>query len=289
MRVLTSLVLLFVALPALGDTSDRTKATVAYLRKLQSGEGGFAPDATKDKPSLRATLAALRALKYMGGEAPDRAGAARFVVSCHDKESGGFADVPGGKADVTLTAVGAMALVELRLPTEPYEAGLLRFLGTHSKNFEEIRLAAAAFEALGKQPPEAAEWLRRIESERNSDGTFGAAGDARTNGGTTVAILRLGGKVRDPARVLAALDAGQHADGGFGKGKRDEPSDLESTYRVLRCYHMLKGKPKDVRALQSFLSRCFNADGGYGIAPGQPSSVGATYYAAIVRHWLEEP
>jgi len=286
-RLFAAFAVLVVTLPGLAEAPDGAKATIAYLRKLQTKEGGFAPDAGKAKPSLRATSSALRALKYFGGEAPDRGAAGRFVESCFDKASGGFADSHGGKPDVATTAVGAMALVELHLPTGPYEAGVLSYLGEHAKTFEEIRIAAAGIEALGKQPPEAAGWLKRIEKERNKDGTFGGPGDARSTGGATVIVLRLGGKVEHPAALIAALDACQRRDGAFSKGESEGPSDLESSYRIIRCYHMLKARPDAARVL-AFIDKCRNADGGYGVAPGQPSGIGGTYYAGIIRHWLAE-
>ena len=65
-------------------------------------------------------------------------------------------------------------------------------------------------------------------------------------------------------------------------------SDLETTYRVMRAFHLLKEKPKDVAKLKEFISKCRNADGGYGVAPGQPSTVSGTYYAAVVGKWLGE-
>src|SRR5579883_2165997 len=172
-RLSAALALLVLTLPALAEAPERAKATVAYLRKLQTKQGGFTASADKNQPSLRATSAALRALKYFGGEAPDREAAARFVKSCHDENSGGFADSPGGNPDVTTTAVGAMALVELKIPTGPYEEGILRYLGEHAKTFEEIRIAAAGLEALGKRPPAAAGWLQQVANERNADGSFG--------------------------------------------------------------------------------------------------------------------
>ena len=69
-----------------------------------------------------------------------------FVMSCHDKASGGFADVPGGKPDVASTAVGLMALVDLKMKTEKYEDEALFYLSDHAKTFEEIRIAVAAVE-----------------------------------------------------------------------------------------------------------------------------------------------
>jgi hypothetical protein len=63
---------------------------------------------------------------------------------------------------------------------------------------------------------------------------------------------------------------------------------LESSYRIMRCFMMLKEKPADVDAFKGFIAKCRNRDGGYGVAPGQPSSVGATYFASIILHWLDE-
>jgi prenyltransferase beta subunit len=86
--------------------------------------------------------------------------------------------------------------------------------------------------------------------------------------------------------VVKTLKAGQRKDGGFGKADA-AGSDLETCYRVMRCFVMLKEKPADVAGLRKFVARCRNADGGYGIAPGQPSGAGPTYFASIVLHWLE--
>ena len=45
--------------------------------------------------------------------------------------------------------------------------------------------------------------------------------------------------------------------------------------------------PRSADAVRAFIAKCRNADGGYGPAPGQPSNVGATYFATIVSHWLD--
>jgi hypothetical protein len=102
-------------------------------------------------------------------------------------------------------------------------------------------------------------------------------------------ILRSGGKLSDEHRkaVIAALQAGQRPDGGFGKAETKVP-DGETTYRVMRVFHLLKEQPKDVAKLKELLGKCRNADGGYGVAPGQPSSVSGTYYAAVIGKWLAE-
>ena len=159
---------------------------------------------------------------------------------------------------------------------------------THSKTFEEIRLTAASFEALGKRPPRADAWLAEIAKMRNADGTYGKGGSmAHDTGGAVCAVLRLGGKVEHPDNVLRALNAGQRGDGGFGKAE-GERSDLDSCYRISRAFHMMKPKPKGADRLREFIARCRNEDGGYGVAPGQPSNVGGCYYAGIILKWLDE-
>ncbi len=270
------------------QSPDQKKAAVAYLQPLQQKDGGFVPAAKETKTSLRATSSALRALKYFGGAAKDKDAAATFVKSCFDKESGGFADAPGGKPDVALTAVGVMALVELKLSTEPYEPGVLKYLGENAKEFDQIRIAAAGLEALGKQPPQAKAWLDQVRKMANADGTYGKGdGSARDTGSSVVVVLRLGGKDENSDAILKTLNAGQRKDGGFGKADANG-SDLETSYRVLRAYHMLKAKPEGVKALREFVAKCRNQDGGYGVEPGKPSNVSGTYFAASILHWLGE-
>jgi prenyltransferase beta subunit len=210
----------------------------------------------------------------------------QFVPRCFDRDSGGFADRPGGQADVTATAVGLMAIVELKLAVEQYAAAV-RYLGERAKTFEETRLAAAGLEAAGRRSPQADDWLRQVAKMRNPDGTFGRGdGAARDTGGAVVTILRLGGQVTNRDAAIRTLSTGQRRDGGWGKAGA-AGSDLETTYRVMRCFVMLNEKP-DVGRCQRFVARCRNGDGGYGVAPGQPSNVAATYFASVILHWLEE-
>ena len=68
--------------PAWGQTEEQRKTTVAYLQDCQQPDGGFVPSKTAPRSSLRASSAALRALKYFGGEPRDRAACARFVPRC---------------------------------------------------------------------------------------------------------------------------------------------------------------------------------------------------------------
>src|SRR5947207_925462 len=88
--------------PLHGQTPEQKQATIAYLQSLQAADGGFLPakpgNATEPvKSSLRATSSALRALKYFGGAPRDLAAARQFVAKCFDKNSGSFADSPGGQ------------------------------------------------------------------------------------------------------------------------------------------------------------------------------------------------
>jgi prenyltransferase beta subunit len=290
----SALYVVFVVSAVGAQTAEEKQATIRFLRDLQLPSGAFlaGPENPKMKrptvPSLRATNAALRALKYFGGQARDPKACGRFVESCFDKSTGGFMDSPGAQPDALTTAVGIMAVVEAELPLGRYADAALKYLGEHAKSFEEIRLAAAGLEAIGKQSPRADDWLKQIAALQNPDGTFGKGkGAARETGSAVAAVLRLGGKIENPEKVIAAMKEGQRPDGGFGKEDADA-SDLETCYRITRSLHMLKEKPADPNGLRAFIAKCRNADGGYGVAPGQSSSAGGTYFAAIILHWLDE-
>jgi hypothetical protein len=285
--LLTGLCLLPVALPVRAQSADQKKATIAFVQNLQSKYGGFRQAPGDGPPGVRATSSALRALKYFGGKPRDLTSCEDFVKRCFDKESGAFADRPGGKPDVASAAIGIMAVVGLKMPTEPYADSVVKYLGDNARDFEQIRIAAAGLEAVGRRPPQASAWLEQLARLRNPDGTYGKGdGRARATGGAVAAVLRLGGKVEHPDNVIRALKEGQRPDGGFGKGGTDR-SDLETSYRVTRSLHMLKVIPGEER-MRKFIASCRNDDGGYGVTPGQPSTASGTYYAAIILHWLDE-
>jgi prenyltransferase beta subunit len=282
-------------LPLAAQTADEKKATIRFLAGLQQPDGGFIgapPDSKADakpKSSLRATSAAVRAIKYFGGEVPNPGKAAAFVMSCYDRETGGFADQPKGTPDVMLTAIGMMAAAEL-YPDRFDPVPCNRFLANNAKSFEERRLAVAGMEAGKTFVPVIKDWFAEIRNTANPDGTYGKGdAQARETGGVIAMFLRAGEKLPDVQRkaVVAALQAGQRSDGGFGK-PGDKGSDGETTYRVMRAFHLLKEKPKDTEGVRQFFAKCRNADGGYGVAPGQPSIVSGTYYAAAVGRWLGE-
>lgn len=279
---------------AAAQTPAARKSTIAYVRSLQTKDGGFLParptptSSQAPRPTLRATSSAVRALKYLGGEIPDREACARFVAACFDSKSGGFRDQPkAGTPDVFTTAVGLMAVSELGLPGETYHAPAVKFLAENTKGFDDIRIAVAGLERINQKSPRAAEWAKMVQQQWNPDGTAGKGnGTARATGSVAVAALRLGDKLKNRDQVLEALRDGQRNNGGWGK-EGTPGSDLETTYRVMRALVMLNGRPTDAEGVRSFVAKCRNEDHGYGPAPGAPSTVGATYYASIVLHWLD--
>jgi hypothetical protein len=286
-------------LPLAAQTADEKKATIRFLAGLQQPDGGFIgapPDpkaSAKPESTLRATSAAVRAIKYLGGEVPNRGKAIEFLLSCYDgRTTGAFSDRPAGAPDVTMTAIGMMATAELiPKPTRRFDPDdPMSYLAAHANSFEERRLAVAGMEAVGSFDLAIQLWFEEIRKSANPDGTYGKGdAQARETGGVIAMFLRAGEKLPDDQRkaVVAALQAGQRADGGFGK-PGDKVSDGETTYRVMRAFHLLKEKPKNIEGVRQFFAKSRNADGGYGVAPGQPSTVGGTYYAAAVSRWLGE-
>jgi prenyltransferase beta subunit len=288
-------VCLVAASTAAGQTPEDVKATIAYVQKLQTSTGGFLSMEPKPNirlaPTLRATSSAVRALHYLGGKTPNEEACKKYVATCHDPATGGFKDMPGGMPDVFTTAVGIMAVVELKMPLKDYEDGAIKYLSDNAKGFEEIRIAVAGLERLGKKSPKNDDWLKEIKkaSQRktpdDSDGP--TSGKARLAGSLIVTYLRLGVDPKGAEHILKWLQDGQRLNGGWGK-EGTASSDLKTTYRVMRAFVMLKAQPKEVEGVRSFVAKCRNADGGYGISPGEDSTVSATYFAAIIRHWLKD-
>ncbi|MBN9524503.1 hypothetical protein J0H58_39315, partial [bacterium] len=247
------------------------------------------------KPGLRATSAAVRALKYNGQKTPHPDAHAAFVMACFDPATGGFADAPGGKADVTLTSVGVMAAVELGVPKDRFRKSL-DYLKANATTFEDVRIAAAAVEAWGVKecPFDLKPWLDIADRELGPTGTAGRTDDALARETASVIAMKL--RLGVPRRELVGanklddvLQQGQRRDGGYGRG--GAASDLESTYRVMRAFMLMRERPSGTEgraALRAFVAACRNADGGYGVRPGDPSGAGPTYYAAIILHWLAD-
>ncbi len=277
-------------------------ATLKFVASLETPQGGFAiapqpPEIDAiPQPSLRATSAAVRAWKYLGGEKlgekfPNREKHAAFVLKCYDPETGGFAE-PGGRPDVTITSVGVMAAVEFGIPKEKF-AKAMDYLKTNAKTFEEIRIAAAAVEAWGVKdspldPQKLASQAALLGYRGTTDEAAMRDGGARDFGSTVATLLRLGSPLSDEARKQNSdlLRRGQRDDGGWGK-KGEKESDIETTYRVMRAFVLLKEKPKDTAAVRKFVAAHRNADGGYGMKPGEKSNLSGVYYAAVISTWLD--
>jgi hypothetical protein len=283
---------LFLPAPLFAQSADEKQATIKFLTSLQQPDGGFVPAPSDPgvsvtaKSSLGATSGAVRAIKYLGGEVPNRDKALAFVKSCYSTETGAFAGVPGGKAETGTTAIGLMVIAALEPDFATDKS--VKYLADNSRTFEERRLAVAGMEAAKQFAPQVKDWLAEIKKNGNPDGTYGKGdGQARETGGVAAMILRSGNTLSDDHRkaIVVALQADQRPDGGFGKAGT-KTSDAETTYRVMRAFHLLKEKPKDVPKLMEFLGRHRNGDGGYGTAPGQPSTVSGTYYVAIIGYWL---
>jgi hypothetical protein len=291
-RLLAALVLTAFA-SSLYAQDAAVKKTIDYVQKLQTSTGGFLSQAPAPNirlaPTLKSTSSAVRALHYLGGDIPNKDACIKFVESCHNAESGGFSDMPRGKPDVFTTAVGLMAVTELKLPTDKYAKGAIAFMTDNTKGFDDIRITVAGLERLNAKSPRNAQWLEEVTKPQNADGTFGKGpGRARETGSVVVTILRLGGKAENAQKVLDTLNAGQRKDGGWGKADNENVSDLETTYRIMRCYMMLKSSPKNAEGVRAFVAKCRNDDGGYSVTPGQTSNIGGTYFAAIVTHWLKD-
>lgn len=282
--------LLAVALIA-APPSEHDKAAISYLQTLQTPAGGFysfPPLAGSEPiPSLRTTRTALRAFRLLGGEPANREAVVHYLQNCYDRQSGGFSDRPGATPDPISTSVALMIYGELKMPVAPYLEAGLKFMNERTTEFEQIRMVASSLEELDRRVPRADSWLELIDQARNPDGSYGQGpGQARTTALYVVAQLRLGGQPQSKERVLQILRSGQRHDGGFGA---DQPggSDQESCYRIVRLLARLNAQPDDPQALRNFIASCHNSDGGYGRTPHEPSSLHGTYYATIIRYWLD--
>ena len=267
---------------ARAQSPEERAQTAGFVAAFQNPDGGFA--ATKGGPStLGATSSSLRALKYTGGSVPDVLACLAFVRSCYDPETGGFAQTPGGKPDVPTTAVGIMASLEQKNLTDEMATKAAAFLSERAEGFEEIRIAVAGFEGLRKTSPKFPEWTKVVLADRNPDGTFGKGPTrGKATGERVAALLRMGADIEHRDTVVAAMKEGQRPDGGWSKD--DGPSDLGTSYRVMRAFYMLKEAP-DLAAIRKFIASCRKSDGGYSATPDGAADPSGCYYATIILGW----
>jgi len=268
---------------ARAQSTEDLARTAALVASFQNSDGGFGA-----KPSAPSTLpttsTAIRVLKNTRGSIPDVLACIKFVKSCYDPSTGGFAPTPGGTPTVGLTASGLMAVAELRIPADEYAKGAIGFFSKNAKEFEEIRIAAAGLEAVAKSSPDFEAWTKKVEGMRNPDGTFGQGGaQPRDTGGAVALLLRMGVKLDKQDAILAALRAGQNADGAWSKA--DGVSDLETSYRIMRTFFMLKESP-DLDKLKGFIARCRHSNDAYSVRPGADPDLSGTYYATTIIRWI---
>ena len=279
------------SLAALAVTASRAESpsdlaqTARRVASFQNPDGGFAPE-VGGASTLGATSSSIRILKYTGGSIPDVLACVKYVQSCRDKDSGGFAPTPGGAPDVPTTATGLMALAELKWPDGSEVDDALDFLGKNARTFEQVRIAVAGAEAYNKVHEGMKGWAADVLKDRNADGTFGkGATRARETGGKAVALLRLKSPLENKEAVVAFLKEAQRPDGGWGQ--KEGESELETSYRIMRLFFMLKEKP-DLDRLVTLVSRCRQADGRYGPRAGAEATLGGTYFATIILRWTRE-
>ena len=258
---------------------------------MQTDNGGFVSERWSDgelaKPTLRTTRTALRAYRLLGGKPPNRDKIIALLENCYDKRSGGFSSEPGRVPDPISTSVALLIFGELELPVEPYLERGLKYMNDNTSGFEQVRMIAASLDELHRSVPNAHKWLTEIDRTRNRDGSFGVGpGLARTTALNLVAEMRLGARP-ETTRVLSVLEDGRRADGGYG-GDKPGDSDLEACYRIVRLYHRMGIRPSDPEKLSHFIDSCRNDDGGYGRTPDELSSLHGTYYATIIRSWLQQ-
>jgi hypothetical protein len=289
------LVVLFPSAVFAQPDAAQKKATIKWITDQEAPDGGFylapkeAGDNSVPKPSLRATNGALRALKYLGAEIPNKEKHAAFVLKCFDPKTGAFAE-PGGKPDVSITSIGVMVAMELNTPKEKF-AKAMDYLKENAKTFEEVRIGAAAVEAWGVKdcPFKLDDWVAVADKEAKTKLGDVKDGGARVSGSLAAMILRLGGKIPENNLGVIALIlvSGQRDDGAWSK-QGEKTSDIESTYRVMRALMLMKEKPKDAKKLREFIESHHNKDGGYATKPGEKSNMSGVYYATIITKWLDE-
>ncbi|MDG3003132.1 family 16 glycoside hydrolase [Paludisphaera mucosa] len=266
--------------PARAQTPAEWAQSAAYVASLQNKDGGFGP-APGQPSSLGSTSGAVRTLRYLGGSIPDVLTCIKYVKSC--QADGGFAPTPGGKADSLTTSTGLMAAAELKIVDRAMVDGAVAFFHENAKEDEQVRMAVAGMEAVDGRSPDLQRWVEQISKLGKPDGTFAEGpGQAFAAGTVAATVLRSGGSLLNREAAVTAIKAGQHADGGWSRD--GGPSDLGSSYRVMRALFLLKEKP-DLDRLRAFIARCRKSDGTFSNTPDGQGNAGGIYSASIMTYW----
>ncbi len=260
---------------------SQIEESLVFVWSMHQEDGGFRPAPAAGLSTLGSVVAGTRATRYFKGALKSRETLAKFVQSCH-AEAGGFADRPGLPPDLRSTAMGLMALKELDTPLAEIGKHFAAYFEREAKTAPEIYIAAAALHAAEIPPANPARWLEVYRATRTGEGTYGpTAGDSAR---AAVTFLRLGAELPERDALIANIKRAQTSEGGF---RGAAGPDLVASYPCMRAMSLLKVRP-DVDAMRRFVAACRGADHGYGSAPGQPSALSPTYYAAIISHWLDE-
>jgi hypothetical protein len=284
---------ILVLIPSLvfAQSPDEIKSTLQFIDTLRDPvTGAYAVTAPKAGeslvPSLRACNGAIRAIANLGGTVSGREKLTKFVMGCYDEKTGTFAE-PGSKPDVAMTSIGVLTAVELGIPKEKYKKAMT-YLMENAKEFEQVRIGAAAVEAFGVEESglELKPWFQLAESALAKAPANAKNGGARDVASAASLLARLGNAPTgdEKNRAVQMLQDGQLPDGGWGKLNAKQ-ADSETTYRAMRCLKLLGEKPANFSSLQKYLESCRRSDGGYGIDATAPSSMSGVYYFAIVRKW----
>lgn len=272
-----------------------TTSTVQFVKSCHQADGGYCNSPATQVTSLSATSAALRILGYLKSKPEQLSKTKAYCWACFDRDNGCFRDRPDGKPSYRSTAVGVMAIVALKERFTDQDRERVLHSLYNSEQPEDIRLGAAAVEALvvDKQlssvPPN---WLEKLNAvfgkHHNADGTYGMGYEqARNSAGYLAAYLRLGYPHSSKHSVLNLVKDSQLNSGGWVNEKG--ALDLEATYRVMRCLYLLQCH--DVKVLDrcgKLVADLNQKDGGYSLPGQNASTISATYFALSIRHWLLE-
>src|SRR5438093_2040271 len=115
---------------------EQREASVRYVTSLENADGGFRATAAEGKSELKNMTPAVRAIHYLGGELAHPRRAAKFVQDLFDPATGSFHE-PGAAADVRSTAMGLLALVELKQPVSEQGPAIVRYFDRNAKEIPD--------------------------------------------------------------------------------------------------------------------------------------------------------